>query len=179
MRTLVGAVTIAGMMLLSGCGGSDPIPTLPPTPTATPIFASEEEALAAAEEAYAAYQAAVDHALQTLDGDHLDVVAVDPALSTARESVERLKAEGSHQIGETIVASVLPTDLSPLVDGGPGGEPQVYACLDLTSVAIVAADGTSSSSSLDRFPMIVTFSLEGSSLLVALEEVWDGDNFCD
>jgi hypothetical protein len=167
------------MLLLSGCGGGDPIPTLPPTPTATPIFASEEEALAAAEEAYAAYQAAVDHALQTLDGDGLGAVAVEPALSTARESVERLRAEGSHQVGETVVASVLPTDLTPLIDGGVGGEPQIYACLDLTSVAIIAADGTSSSSRLDRFPMIVTLSIDGSSLLVASEEVWDGDNFCE
>ena len=57
---LVGAVTIAGMLLLAGCGGGDPIPTLPPTPSATPIFASEEEALAAAEDAYAAYRGMSD-----------------------------------------------------------------------------------------------------------------------
>jgi hypothetical protein len=179
MRTLVGAVTVAGMLLLAGCGGGDPIPTLPPTPTATPIFASEEEALAAAEEAYSAYQAAVDLALQTLDDDGLEAVAVEPALGTARDSVERLRAEGSHQVGDTIVASVFPTDLSPLVDAGNVGEAQVYACLDLTSVAIVAADGSESSSSVDRFPMIVTLSVQGSKLLVASEEVWDGDNFCE
>lgn len=178
MRKLVGAVVVAGMLLLTGCGGGDPIPTLPPTPSSTPIFASEEEALAAAEEAYAEYQAAVDHALQTLDESGLDEVAVDPALKAAKDSVERLKSSGSHQVGETVVESVSPTDLSPLLDGSGTDDPQIYACLDLRSVAIIQDDGTSSSSSLDRFPMIVTFEVRDSRLLVALEEVWDGDNFC-
>lgn len=48
-------MTLAGVLLLAGCMGGEPIPTLPPTPSTTPVFASEEEALAAAEAAYAAY----------------------------------------------------------------------------------------------------------------------------
>jgi hypothetical protein len=174
MRTL--AVTVAGILLLAGCGGGDPIPTLPPTPSSTPIFASEEDALAAAEEAYAAYQAAVDLALQTLDDSGLDAVATGDALAAALESVDRLEAEGSHQVGTTVVTSVIPTDLSPLTGGV--GEPQVYACLDLTSVGIVSADGTVSQSSIPNFPMIATFAVEGSTLLVTIDEVWDGENFC-
>ena len=176
---LVGAMMVAGMLLFSGCGGGAPIPTLPPTPSATPIFASEEEALAAAEEAYVAYQAAVDHSLQTLDDDGLDAVAVGQALTTARDSVARLEAKGSHQVGTTVVESVSPTDLSPLTEVGIAGDPQVYACLDLTSVGIVSADGTVSQSSVPHFPMIVTLAVNDSRLLVAIEEVWDGDNFCD
>jgi predicted small lipoprotein YifL len=60
MRRVLGAVAVLGMLALSGCGTSDPLPTLPPTPSSTPVFASEEEALAAAEEAYAAYSEASD-----------------------------------------------------------------------------------------------------------------------
>ena len=46
-------------VLLSGCASTtEPQPTLTPTATdAAPLFASDEEALAAATEAYAAYQA--------------------------------------------------------------------------------------------------------------------------
>jgi len=54
IRTLA-AAGIGALLVLTGCVGGDPLPTLPPEPTSTPIFASEEEALAAAEEAYAAY----------------------------------------------------------------------------------------------------------------------------
>src|SRR5690606_22722214 len=43
------------VLVVSGCVPDAGIPTLPPTPTVTPVFASEEEALAAAEDAYAAY----------------------------------------------------------------------------------------------------------------------------
>lgn len=176
---LVGAVTVAGMLLLSGCGGGDPIPTLPPTPSSTPIFASEEEALAAAEEAYVAYQAAVDLALQTHDDSQLEDVATEPALTSAKEAVARLVDEGSRQVGETYVDSVSPTDLSPLFEAGTSGDPQVYACLDLTAVSIVDSEGSVSQSSIPRFPMIVTFALVDSNLLVATEEVWDGTNFCE
>jgi hypothetical protein len=178
MRTLLGAVTVFGMLLLSGCGGGTPIPTLPPTPSATPIFASEEEALAAAEEAYAAYQAAVDLALQTLSENALDEVAVDPALQSAKDAIDSLRNSGSHQVGETRVASVSPTDLSPLLEGGDRGESQIYACLDLTSVGIQAPDGSISRSEIPLFPMLVTLVLDGGQLRVSHEEVWDGTNFC-
>jgi hypothetical protein len=177
---LVGAVTVAGMLLLAGCGGGDPIPTLPPTPTATPIFASEEEALAAAEDAYAAYQAAVDLALQTLDDEGLEQVATAPALQVAIDSVANLRASGSHQVGTTVVASVTPTDLSALFEGDGAGESQIYACLDLTSVGIQADDGSVSQSAIPLFPMLVTLVVvDERRLLVSEEEVWDGDNFCD
>jgi hypothetical protein len=39
-------------LVLAGCTQPDPMPTPPPTPSASPVFASDEEALAAAEEAY-------------------------------------------------------------------------------------------------------------------------------
>lgn len=178
MRTLVGAVTIAGMLLLSGCGGGDPIPTLPPTPSATPIFASEEEALAAAEEAYAAYQAAIDLALQTLDDSDLAAVATGAALETAVGSVDEFAQSARHQVGFTRVHSVSAADLSPLVDGDGSDISQIYACIDLSSVSVVSANGETSQSPIAVLPMIVGLSWDAENLLVAEEEVWDGSNFC-
>ncbi len=178
MRRVLGAVAVLGMLALSGCGGGTPLPTLPPTPSSTPVFASEEEALAAAEEAYAAYQAAVDLALMTLNGSGLDKVATDPALQNALESVANLTASGSRQVGTTTVSSVNPTDLSPLFEAGVRGDAQIYACLDLSAVGIQAADGTVSQSNIASFPMLVTLRLEDEVLLVAEEEVWGGENFC-
>jgi hypothetical protein len=178
MRTLVGAVTVAGVLLLGGCGGGDPMPTLPPTPSATPIFASEEEALAAAEDAYAVYQAAVDLALQTLDDSGLDAVATGTALATALESVEEFEASARHQVGFTQVGSVSPADLSSLVDGDGTEVSQVYACIDLSAVSVVSQSGETTQSPVSVLPMIVGLTWDGNHLLVAEEEVWDGSNFC-
>src|SRR5690606_919779 len=47
-------------LVLAGCTQPDPMPTPPPTPSAAPVFASDEEALAAAEEAYGKYLETVD-----------------------------------------------------------------------------------------------------------------------
>lgn len=51
---------LGASLLLSGCGSGDPEPTAGPSSSAEPVFASEEEALAAAEEAFAAYLAMAD-----------------------------------------------------------------------------------------------------------------------
>lgn len=174
------AVTIAAALVLgmTACVDGDPVPTLPPTPDSTPIFSSEEEALAAAQAAYEAYQAAVDEALQTLDDSRLSEVATGAALSAASESVAGLVEEGSRQEGTTRVVSTTPTDLSALTSPTSTSPIQIYACLDLTGVRIVNLDGSSSQSGVDGFPTLVTFSLNEQRLLVSEEAVWDGDNFC-
>lgn len=179
MRSVVGALVLVGMLALTGCVGGERLPTLPPTPTSTPIFASEEEALAAAEAAYAAYQAAVDFALQTLDPSGLSAVATGEALSTALASVESFQAAGKRQIGLISVDSVRPTDLSALTEGGRDDVAQIYACLDLSQVTVVNSAGEISQSSVLRIPMIAGVRWDGSALLVAEEEVWDGSDFCN
>ena len=62
------AVLAAAFVLaaLSGCVQTTEKPTPTPTAAATPAFASDEEALAAAEKAYAAYLAVLDDV--TADG---------------------------------------------------------------------------------------------------------------
>src|SRR5690606_26709947 len=56
-RSTAVAVTCLLAASLVGC---TPPPTAPPTPTSTAIFASEEEALAAATDVYQQYTAALD-----------------------------------------------------------------------------------------------------------------------
>ena len=55
MRTGPVILTVAVLFALAGCVPSDSQPSAAPSPSATPVFASDAEALAAAEKAYAAY----------------------------------------------------------------------------------------------------------------------------
>src|SRR4051812_41826324 len=55
MRAAPLAPVAALLLALAGCVPSDPHPTASPSASATPVFASDAEALAAAEKAYAAY----------------------------------------------------------------------------------------------------------------------------
>ncbi|MEO7349354.1 MAG: hypothetical protein ABIW32_05800, partial [Terrimesophilobacter sp.] len=54
-RMLRPAVLLVATLLLSGCVPSEPVITPVPEPSVTPIFASDDEALAAATDAYAKY----------------------------------------------------------------------------------------------------------------------------
>ena len=54
------AVTVTVAVLLSGCVPQGPEVTPPPESSTAPIFASDEEALAAATEAYEAYQSVLN-----------------------------------------------------------------------------------------------------------------------
>jgi hypothetical protein len=140
MRTLLGAVTVFGMLLLSGCGGGTPIPTLPPTPSATPIFASEEEALAAAEEAYAEYLEMSD--LISSEGG-VDPERIAPFVTERRLSDElrgfTTLREADLRIEGSAVFDVI--DLQRYDQIENEAEVVFYACVDLSGSRVINSLG--------------------------------------
>jgi hypothetical protein len=177
---LVGAVTVAGMLLLAGCGGGDPIPTLPPTPTATPIFASEEEALAAAEDAYAAYSEV--SALIASEGgagvERLDSLVTEEQFDNEFETAEYYRSRGVRALGESETTLF---ELQQVSESEGLAEVVVYVCVDVSRVSIVDASG-SDVTPTDR-PMVIPLEvvLVGDSaddLLIASSEQWVGSSFC-
>lgn len=178
MRILAVAAVV---LLLAGCVPVvDPVePT--PSPSAIPVFASEEEALAAAEEAYAAYEAAVDLSLTTYSRTGLATVAVGDAYKQAVASSESFESQGRRLVGNSrvrIAGLLHPGGLVEL----PSNDPmQVYACLDVSATDVVDSSGKSvlGAERQTIFPEIVTFEIsDGSRLLVSAVEVWEGDDFC-
>lgn len=165
------------LLLLTGCV-PHPSPTLPsPEPTSTPVFASDEEALAAAEAAYREYEAEVDRSLSTYDQDGLPKVATGDALSAAIKAATDLEKRGQRQTGTSTIDSL------SLVAGGAEDESvQIYACLDVSGTDLVDGSGKSvvPSGRPTRFPVTVNldWSSEAGVLLVSREEVWDGKDFC-
>ncbi|GAB3132872.1 hypothetical protein GCM10027057_05730 [Marisediminicola antarctica] len=147
------------------------------------MFASEEEALAAATEAYAAYQQAVDGALTTYEIDRLSKVSVGTALEEAVSSVAEFVESDQRQFGSSAVKVVSIVDASSLVDGSELDQfLQIYACLDLGGTDVLDGEGRSvvPAGSARVYPLIatLTWSDQASRLLVSSEESWDGKNFC-
>jgi hypothetical protein len=180
MRTLVGAVTIAGMVLLSGCGGGDPIPTLPPTPTATPIFASEEEALAAAEEAYAAYLEMSN--LIGRDGgtgpERIAELVTADRLETELQGFETLRQSGLRLVGNSTFEVV---ELQRADQVGENAEVVFYACWDGSDSRVLneAGEDVTPVDRLDRLVLEVTMTTTGGRppLILASDDAWP-DSSC-
>jgi hypothetical protein len=138
VRAAVGALLLA---LLTGCAPSDAPP--PPEPTATFVapYASDEEALAAAEEAYAEYLRVINLTLRTAAVDRalLGSVAVGAELEDAIDVYSRLASEGKHSTAD------ITFDQSTLQrysrDGSPKEIVTIYACEDLSEAYLLDSDG--------------------------------------
>lgn len=177
----ISVVAVAVTLILSGCVPTAPVRSVVPKPTSTPIFASDDEALAAATKAYAAYTNALDVAFSTWDTSKLEGVASGQALLVAKRSVAKYEKLGKHQKGLTRVDDVSLVDPHAVTSVPAAAGLQIYACLDLTRVDVVDASGKSVVPAEDarRFPIIASLSVKPQSILrVDRDEIWNGQSFC-
>ena len=184
LRGAVAAAAATGLALvLAGCVGAPAAtPTPSPAGTPAPIFASDEEALAAAEATYAKYLALLDDAArnssedlsslnEVLSAGHATKVAA--SLKSIRDRA--LVPVGSTKFDTASLASSSVQDGSAIVDA--------YVCLDVSEVRIhdtTGADVTSETRD-ERSPMQLQF-VSGTGdprqLVLNAEEPWPGDDFC-
>ncbi|MEL4317876.1 hypothetical protein WJX64_02560 [Leifsonia sp. YIM 134122] len=183
--TLVGAMLLAmslSAVAVAGCSASPkPLPSTSSTPSATPVFASDEEALAAAEEAYAAYLR-VDNAVGQSGGKGeslYSTVAAGEALTNALANAKQFRDAKAHTIGQ---AAFTVRDLQSAEYEDPRNlSISFYICDDLSEVELVGEDGKTMSESEinDSAPFLVTVvSSTTSNLLVSNIALWDGDDYC-
>jgi len=182
MRTLS---PVAGLllsaMLLAGCVPVEPTVTPAPEPSTTPVFASEEEALAAAEEAYAEYLRIEDAVAQEggVNPQRLREAVTDEWLEKEVEVFEAFAATGNRQVGET---SVLDFELQQLVDSGSLVEIVAYVCVDSTPTTFVDPSGAdvtpSSRPATTSLQVTLEWSDSRSKLLIADSQPWSGESFC-
>ncbi len=174
---------LAAVLLLSGCVPTSPTVTPEPLPSSTPIFATEDDALAAATAAYAAYQHALDSAFASYDTSGLSNVAQNSALATAVASVADYKTSGKRQSGNSIIDKISLVNSTSALESSSFADPmQIYACLDVSAVDVRNSAGQSvvPANSAKRFPLIASLNWNSGtrSLVVTKEESWDGRNFC-
>lgn len=185
-RGRVGAVAgVAGAiaLLLTGCvGASEPTPTPTPTDvTIAPIFATDEEALAAAVSAYEAYlQVSADigedggqdsdRVLDVVTSEYADEVVADFDAMAA----QGLRVTGSNTIDTTSIVSSYQHDGTVNV--------VIYGCVGVGTTRVLDEDGTDLTPAErdERVPLVLSFESTGSMsrLVLSGSDAWTGDDFC-
>ena len=180
MRTAPALLTVLAVCLaLTGCVPDDDPIVLDPEPSVSPIFESDEEALAAAEEAYGAYLAVVDQI--RMDGgsnaNRLEEVATDPVLSSELAGFAELVTRGHRTVGLTSYDTV---SLQQFDRFASVAVVLIYVCEDFTAVDVVDADGVSvvGADRQLRWPLVVGFDSNAGTLKVSTVDDWTGEDFC-
>lgn len=169
---------------LAGCAVEEPpAPSQTAAATDAPVFASDEEALAAATKAYAAYQEMSDQI--TADGgseptriQSLASRAYAPELLAGFDAF----AEGGRSSrGESKYDTV---SLVSYTDDSKGrAAVDVYLCSDVSGVRLLDESGEDQTpvGRPNRIPLqvaLVSSEHDPSTLLIDGEDVWSGVNFC-
>jgi hypothetical protein len=175
------AVACACLIAVAGCASTPaPQPTTNP-PTAAPIFESDEEALAAATEAYANYQQMAD--LITADGGHnperIAPFVSDEYLSTEVQQYAGYQDANAHSIGKTtfVVADAQRLDYMNRNDTSI----TLYICDDVSGIDVrnEADESLVTETRTEVTPFEVGFVLsEDDVLVVDSRDVWEQENFC-
>jgi hypothetical protein len=136
-RATRAAAVLIALSLLISCA-PDPQPT--PTPTPTPLFASDDEAFAAAEATYRAYNDALNQVDPT-DPDTFE--AVYTHTTGQFEEVDRKNLSAMHTeqltiVGSNVVVGFRPLEASPLRD-----KVAARVCIDVSDVGILDTSGAS------------------------------------
>ncbi|WP_104082117.1 hypothetical protein [Cryobacterium sp. Y11] len=186
------ALQFLALGTLSGCMATPAPPdTSPPTaettpaPTkAAPIFASNDEALAAATAAYAAYSTEVD---DFFTNGGRDPVAAVGSLVSKRYEPEVLAGLDDFAKSGNVGRGVSTFDTISLVSYSDvlAGHAQVdlYLCSDFSGIRVFDASGTdvTPAGRPERVPLQVGFVSskgEPAKLLIDREDSWSGQNFC-
>lgn len=166
---------------LAACTESTRIPPAEPPAATEPLFASDEEALAAATAAYEEYLAVSNEAASALPFDlsSLEPLVTSEYLLRETESLNRLEEQGWLIAGQS---SVEQTRLQQwYVDNEVGHVVVMYACIDVSQARVIDRDGVDVTP-IDRSNQVsleVEF-VEGENrvLLLNRSDSWSGDPVC-
>jgi hypothetical protein len=169
--------------MLAGCvpPPANVIPTS--VPTAAPVFASEDEALAAAVKAYEGYLAVSDRitAAGGRELEPLSALVTSDFLPQVLDSFKPYASGGLRTKGSTTFDNPSLQRYTQLAAGK--AVVGIYGCLDLTQVRVLDAAGkdVTSQTRTNRLPLEIelqTRAANDPTLILSRSNVWMGKNFC-
>lgn len=165
-RKLLTAILAVGSTLaLAACVPNEPAPPPAPSPSTTaPLFATDDDALAAAEKVYREYLAASNSGP---DFARLEPVTTPEWFAYEKEASDRrheagLRAEGDSQIVSFDLQSYSTSEVV------------VYVCLDVSDVRVLNQQGidVTPSERADRGTLEVRFAVTNAGLRVDGSDLW-------
>jgi hypothetical protein len=161
---------------LAGCSAQQPAPQASTvTAEEKPLFATDEEALAAAQAAYAHYLEVSDQIAR--DGG-ANPESLKEVLSSQQYELEAssFKSYVSKQIHSTGQMSFDSLHIASLGINNLS----TYLCLDSSQSRVIDNAGidVTPSERVDRWPLLVSFETKNGLLIVSGSETWPGTNFC-
>jgi hypothetical protein len=169
----VGVVAV----LLAACTPDEPKTTPKPSHSkSAPLFASDEEALKAATDAYAAYLKMSDTIAHDggKDPERIKEFASGDALKTSLKSAEQYRDAEAHSTGWTKLGE-------SKLQVARSREVVIYVCEDVSGVNVLDQTGKTlvSDSRPDRASFVATLSMTSvESGLVSRRETWDAGGAC-
>lgn len=169
MRFLSLAVAAGLTLALGACGPEPQPPMSTPSPTTTPFFASDEEALAAAEEVYREYLAMSD--LISSEGgarpERIAPYVTEEWLEHELKTAQELAESGRRIIGESEITAV---ELQHRDDH----QIVVYACHKLEQTMVIDANGrdVTPTNRPSEGLLEVTFVIDGVAIRVGGSDLW-------
>jgi hypothetical protein len=186
LRWAGGCLATAALLSIAGCVPSTAEPAVTPTATASaaaPVFASDEEALAAATAAFTEYTGATEAILYAAgeEPERIHPFVTEAHFPTAVKNFEwfadnQIRFEGALAFDHiTLQSADYRTDGSAQVF--------VYLCSDVSATRLIGANGADVTppDRQDRLPLLVEFSSDSSEaglLQVNDSSLWTGENFC-
>ena len=178
-----GAALVVALVLV-GCVPTTTPASTAPKPSATPVFATEAEALAAATEAYAAYVRVSDEITADSGANPERIAPYVTAAQLKRDEYvfAGYRAKKIVSVGSTSFERLR---LQRFDDRGRSGlELVVYLCLDQTKIRLIDTQMQDiTPTGLDQLsPTQVTLRRDvnqGKLLVVERSESWSGENFCN
>ncbi len=166
-----GVLTVA-LGCLTGCA---PTPASSPTPTSTPAFASEEEAFAAAEEVYRAYNDAVNARANGTGGAEADPQQYLTGLALEGDiDTQNLLASGDLQVSGDAAIVTFAAETADL----DGDTPTMtgIVCIDVSDVSLIDRSGVDVTplGREDKITQRVVFLGAEDSLRISNESAVDG-----